>query len=157
VRGNWVPQAPQVLLVGLIGEMQQILCEQLRVRDWELMQTDAKQNGGFITSDSPLAWGLLPEADVTYMNANLSDPDAEVTFPLCKSAALVSYRGARKANCQATDRVVGHINSRTLLLSMGTIFFAHDEFLLEQRDRLSSSTDYFEYIPKARERDIIRP
>lgn len=36
VRTNWRPQAPQVLLVGMVGEVHQIILDALKGRDWEL-------------------------------------------------------------------------------------------------------------------------
>ena len=157
VRGNWRPQPPRVLLVGLIGEMQQLFFESLRKREWEMMQTDPMETGGFITSDSPLVWWDVPDRDVSQIEADLADPRTEVTFPISKSAALVSYAGARGANCTATREVVAHVNSRTLFLSSGVTFFANKEFLLERKTGIGRSSDYYQYIRKARQRGIIRP
>lgn len=156
-RGTWRPPPPQVLLVGLVGEVQQIIFEMLIMHDWELMRTDPETNGGFITSDCPLVWGDIPTDGTVQNEAALWDPMVEVTFPLAKSAALVAHHGAREANFQATDEIVAHVNSRTLFLSTGTVFFASKDFLLEQRTGIGKSSDYFSYVRKARKRGITRP
>ncbi len=157
VRGNWRPRAPQVLLVGLVRESHQMTFDTLIKRDWEIMMTDTTENGGFITSESPLVWGPIPERNQTEMHASLGDPHVEVTFPLSNALALVSYKGARHSNCSATDEAVAHVNSRTLFHSFGTLFFPRRTFLLEQKTGVCSSADYFDYIRRERERGIIRP
>jgi hypothetical protein len=154
---NWRPQAPQVLLVGLVHEMQRSISRTLADREWELMQTDRAANGGFITSDSPLTWGEIPEQNEAESEAKLTDPKVEVTFPLSSAAALVSYPGARRANVRATNAVVAHINSRTLFLSFGLVFFGSREFLLECKEGISTSSEYFDYASRSRKNGIVRP
>jgi hypothetical protein len=157
VRGTWTPIAPRILQVGMVGEVFEMMLDALSQRRWELMRTDADSNGGFITSDNPLTWGDVPRADVRSNNPRIDDPDVEVTFPLSQSAALVSYRGARAANFQATDSIVAHINSRTLFLCNGAVYFGRQPFLLEREGGMGLSDDYFAYVKEARERGIIRP
>jgi hypothetical protein len=53
---RWYPQAPHVLKVGLIPEVQQIIFDVLADRKWSLARADAG-TGGFISSDT-LSRGL---------------------------------------------------------------------------------------------------
>lgn len=157
-RGEWTPNAPHILLVGLIPEMQHEILKRLVDRPWELMITDPVENGGFITSDSPLVWGYLDQIQNDFLAASLDDPNLEITFPVNKSLALISYPGARRANCTATNSVVAHINMRTLQLSMGLVFHASSNFLLRRANgEIAQGTDYFTYVQRARADGVIRP
>jgi hypothetical protein len=122
------------------------------------MTTDWRRNGGFITSDSPLVWGSLQHIRDEELMESLSDPDVEVTFPVSKSVALVSYPDARHANCVASDEVVAHINMRTLQLSMGLVFHPKANFLLRRGSgEISFGAAYFQYVAEARRRGVERP
>jgi hypothetical protein len=157
-RSEWMPHAPHIFLVGMIPEMQHEILNCLVDRPWELMITDPAINGGFITSDSPLVWGSLDQIQDDYLSASLKDPNLEITFPVNKAQALISYRGARRGNCTATDTVVGHVNMRTLQLSMGLVFHASPNFFLRRRNgQIAQGTDYFAYVEQARRRGVVRP
>ena len=120
-RNGWIPPAPKILVVGMIPEMQEAVMKQLTRRAWELMTTDSNLNGGFICSDSPLVWGALDRITSGDAEQSLMDADVEITFPVTRNVALVSYPGARNGNLTAVDEIVGHINMRTLPLSTGLI------------------------------------
>jgi hypothetical protein len=157
LRGEWLPRAPTVLVAGLIPEMQERFMQMLLHRHWELHVTDSLKNGGFITSDSPLVWGDLEEL-VAGRRQALDEHDLEITFPVGRNAALVSYPEARDATCDATDDVVAGINMRTLQLSDGLVFHAHDDFLLRRRaGDVRPACEYFNYVADARRRGIINP
>jgi len=157
-RGEWMPRAPHILLVGMIPEMQREILNCLVDRPWELMITDPAVNGGFITSDSPLVWGSLDQIRDDYLSASLNEPNLEITFPVNKAQVLISYPGARRANCTATDSVVAHVNMRTLQLSMGLVFHASPNFLLRRANRqIAQGTDYFAYVEQARRHGVVRP
>jgi hypothetical protein len=157
LHGEWLPRAPAVLVAGLIPEMQDRFMQMLLHRHWELHVTDPLDNGGFITSDSPLVWGDLQEM-VGGRQQGLDQHDLEITFPVSRSAALVSYPEARDATCDATDDLVAHVNMRTLQLSTGFVFHAHDEFLLRRSaGDVRPASEYFNYVADARRRGIINP
>jgi Protein of unknown function (DUF4238) len=157
LNGEWFPRAPAVLVVGLIPEVQEGLMKQLLGRRWELHATDSTKNGGFICSDSPLVWGDLEET-IAGRQQSLADHNIEITFPVSRNAALISYPDARDANCTATDEVVAHVNMRTLQLSMGLIFHAHEDFLLLRKNGdVRQGSEYFRYVSEARRRGILRP
>lgn len=157
LRGDWFPRAPTVLVIGLIPEAQDALMKLLLRAHWELHVTDSTTNGGFICSDSPLVWGDLEDA-VAGRQQSLADHGIEITFPVSRNAALISYAGARDAACDATDEIVAHVNMRTLQLSTGLVFHAHDDFLLRRRSGdLRHGSEYFCYITEARKRGILRP
>lgn len=112
---------------------------------------------GSSARDSPLVWGDLEESVAGRQQA-LDSADIEITFPVGKNAALVSYPRARDATCDSTDEVVGHINMRTLQLSMGQVFHCDDDFLLQRRSgEIARGSEYFAYVADARRRGIIRP
>jgi len=115
-------------------------------------------NGGFICSDSPLVWGNLSrlvEGDTTQ---SLMDDDVEITLPVTRNVALVSYPGARDGNLTATDEIVGHINMRTLQVSTGLIFHCHSDFLLKRESGdMRHGSEYFAYVREARARGVARP
>lgn len=155
--GDWMPRAPHALIVGAIPAAQDGLLKSLNWRPWELVVTDASTNGGFICSDSPLVWGDL-DAWIAGHQSSLSEANLEITFPVSKDAALVSYPGARAANLEASDELVAHVNSRTLFGSMGLVMHAYEEFLLMRgNDEVRSSREYFAYQDDARRRGILRP
>lgn len=157
LRGEWLPRAPAVLVAGLIPEMQDRFMQMLLHRHWELHVTNSTDNGGFITSDSPLVWGDLQEI-VAGRQQGLDQHDLEITFPVSRTAALVSYPEARDATCDATDDLVAHVNMRTLQLSSGLVFHAHDEFLLRRSaGDVRPASEYFNYVADARRRGIINP
>ncbi len=155
--GDWFPRAPVVLKVGLIPELQGAFLKILQRRHWELHVTDSSANGGFICSNSPLVWGDLERA-VRGHQDNLEDPYVEVTFPVGKDAALISYPNGREATCSTTDEIVAHVNMRTLQMSNGLVFHCDDDFLLRRRSgEISHGSDYFAYVADARRRGIIQP
>ncbi len=155
--GEWFPRAPAVLVIGLIPEAQARFMQLLLHRHWELHVTDSATNGGFITSDSPLVWGDLEES-VAGRQQSLNDHSIEITFPVGRNAALVSYPEARDATCHATDDLVAHVNMRTLQLTSGLVFHAHDDFLLRRRaGDIRAGSEYFSYVADARGRGIQKP
>ena len=157
-QGEWTPRAPQVLQVGLIPTAAQEIRKRLVARTWELMIADPSTNGGFICSNSPVAWGSLDQIQDGNLNASLNDPDAEITFPVNKACALVSYPGARKGNLTATDDVVAHVNIRTLQLSVGLVFHPEPDFLLRRASgQIASGSSYFRYVDQARWNGVERP
>lgn len=155
--GGWMPRAPHALVVGAIPVAQEGLLKSLSWRPWELLVTDASINGGFICSDSPLVWGDL-DARIAGHDFSLNEADLEITFPVSKDAALVSYPKARHANLEATEEMVAHVNSRTLFGSMGLVMHGYEDFLLERgKHEVRSSRDYFAYQDDARRRGILKP
>jgi hypothetical protein len=153
---GWVPPAPEILKVGLIPEAQESILLRLQDRRWEAMATDWTSNGGFIASDSPLVWGSLEQLEDQL--TSLQDPDLEITFPISRSLALVSYPGARHRNCGATDAIVAHVNMRTLQLSMGLVFHPAKEFLLRRANgQIGPASNYFQCVTDARSRGVERP
>lgn len=155
--GGWMPRAPRALVVGVIPDAQDGLLKKLQCRHWELHITDARRNGGFICSDSPLVWGDLYEW-IAGHTASLEEADLEITFPVSKDVALVSYPNARDGNLNATDDIVAHVNTRTLHGSMRLVMHAFDEFLLMRKNgEVRSSNDYFAYQDDARRRGILKP
>lgn len=102
--GGWMPRAPRALVVGTIPYAQDDLLKKLQRRHWELHITNARVNGGFICSDSPLVWGDLDEWFAGH-NASLDEADLEITFPVSKDVALVSYPSARDGNLDTTDDI----------------------------------------------------
>jgi hypothetical protein len=127
---------------------------------WETHVTDTRQNGGFVCSDNPLVWGDLDESVVRLRDQVIRRPRSltegvEVTFPVSKSVALVSYRGAREARCQTTDRIVAHINARTLHFSGKLIFYGYDDFLTDQMGSVTrKGSAYFSHVAEARRRGL---
>lgn len=157
LRGGWLPRPPRALVIGLIPDAQDRLMNLLAGREWELMVTDADANGGFVTSDAPVTWGDLALA-AEGSRPGLDEPDVEITFPISKDAALVSYSGARASNCEATAEIVGHINARTVHMTDGIIMHAYDDFLLRSLDGdIRQGSDYFHYIRECKRRGILRP
>lgn len=150
---DWEAPAARILQVGLISKAQEWLFDGLVDRRWELMRTDPDDCGGFITSDSPLVWGQPSDP-----RASLDDPDIEVTFPVSKSLALVSYPTARRATLTATPHVVAHVNTRTHLASAGLLFGAVDDFMLLRAGSLIDlSSKYFAYVRAARQAGVEQP
>lgn len=156
-RGEWFPRTPTVLTVGLIPEAQDAFLKMLQRRHWELLVTDSSTNGGFISSDSPLAWGDLAEI-AAGRQQRIENYDIEITFPVGRNAALASYPDARDAICEGTDEIVAHINMRTLQLSPGLVFHCDEDFLLRRSSgQIAQSSDYFSYVSEARRRGFLRP
>jgi ketosteroid isomerase-like protein len=157
LNGEWFPRAPAVLVVGLIPEAQDGFMKTLLGRHWELHATDSTKNGGFISSESPLVWGDLEEI-AAGRQQSLADHNIEITFPVSRNAALVSYPDAHDANCTATDEIVAHVNMRTLQLTMGLVFHARDDFLVRRRGGdIRQGSEYFAYVSRARKQGILRP
>ena len=155
--GGWMPRAPRAPVVGAIPHAQAGILKMLQRRHWELHVTDAQSNGGFICSDSPLVWGDLDERLAGH-DASLDEADLEITFPVSKDVALVSYPSARDGNLETTEDIVAHVNTRTLHGSMGLVMHAFEEFLLmRSNDDVRSSHDYFAYQDDARRRGILKP
>lgn len=155
--GEWMPRAPRALVVGLILWAQDGLLKKLQRRHWELHIMDAGEDGGFICSDSPLFWGDS-NSWISGHDASLDEVDLEITFPVSKDVALVSYPTARDANLAATREIVAHVNTRTLYGSMRLVIHAHEGFLLmPNHGDVRSSTDYFAFQEEARRRGIVRP
>jgi hypothetical protein len=138
--GDWLPPAPYILQVGMIGYIQNVIQTELCKRTWDIMMTDPA-NGGFITSDSPLVWG-----DMRDETASLRETDLEVTFPVCKALALVSHPEAGRKRCEATEEVVAHINARTLFYSTHQAYQSADNFLLMRGGFVDLGSKYFEHV-----------
>jgi hypothetical protein len=150
---EWRAPAPQILLKTMISDAQRMLMESLLPRRWDLMRADPDDCGGFITSDSPLAWG-----DIGDSAASLTDEPIEITFPLAKSLALVSHVGAHSANCDAVPEIVAHINSRTHMMSTGLLFHPEPDFMLFRHRRfIDLASKYFDYVAEARRHGVERP
>lgn len=157
-RNGWLPPAPTILVIGMIPEMQEVVMKQLVSRHWELMITDSTVNGGFICSDSPLVWGSLPKVVEGDSTQSLMDDEIEITLPVTRNAALISYPGARDGNLTATDEIVAHINMRTLQVSTGLIFHCRPDFLLmRESGGIGHGSEYFTYVHEARKRGVARP
>lgn len=156
-RGDWMPRTPKVIQVGMIPEAQDSMMRLLHQREWELMVTDSTENGGFISSDNPVVWGDL-DLMMEGHTGNLSDWDIEVTFPVSKDAALVSFPGARAGNITATDEVVARVNSRTLHTLDRQVFHLGPSFLLQRGGgQVVQSDSFFEYFHEARRLGVKRP
>lgn len=153
LNNEWFPRGPVAPVVGLIPEAQEALMNVLHQHRWELALTDSTKNGGFITSDSPLCWGDLEEALAG--RSQQLDHNAEITFPVSRNAALVSYPSARTSTCEATEEVIGHVNMRTLHLADRTIYYGHEDFLLRPPDgRLRKGSQAMAVIRAARRTGI---
>ena len=156
-RGEWKPKAPEVLKVGLIPEMQQIIFDAIADRTWSLARATLT-SGGFICSDTPLAWSDLPPGHPNASKSRLDDPNITVTFPLSKELALITRDDGRRETYQATDEVVAWVNSRTHLFSLGTLYSASENFLLLRAgNEIGHSSDYFSYVQRARSEGIENP
>ena len=156
--GDWQPPVPRPLLVGLLGDVQEVFYKALSRRSWELHLTVPNDTGDLITSDSPLCWGALPRVGDRWLADNINDPNVEVTFPISKAMAMVSYPEARSANHIATREIIAHINARTVFMSTGSLYFSHDHFWIEQSGgRVETSHDYFTYVKFSRLQGIEQP
>jgi hypothetical protein len=156
--GSWDPPPVRILQLGLIPEMQDAMLEAMLAHDWQAIATDSSKNGGFICSDSPLVWGSLDDIHNGQLNTPLTDPDVEITFPVGKNLALVSYPGAFKGNSLAPDELVAHVNMRTLQLSNGLVLHAAPDFLLRPASGVvSSGSAYYEYVARKRREGIENP
>jgi hypothetical protein len=156
--GEWEPLAPRILQVGMIPEAWNWIAETLREKPWDLIRTDSQKTGGFICSDSPLVWGSLDEIIDGRLNTSLEEKGIEVTFPVSKDLALVSWSGARRSNGIAPRELVGHINMRTLQLGMGLVFYSGADFLLRPRKgQLRKGSEYFAFVEQARRDGMLRP
>ncbi len=158
---QWFPRAPTVLQVGLVFEAAEGLRRVLMKKRWETHVTDPSKNGGFVCSDNPLVWGDINVMATRLRDlklkrpVSLSDDGIEVTFPVSRSVALVSYSSARESRCQTTDKIVAHVNSRTLHASDNLIFHAYDDFLTEQKHNvIRNGSEYFAYVAEARRKGI---
>ena len=159
----WFPRVPTVLNVGLLFELASGLYEVLAKKRWETHVTDPSRNGGFVCSDNPLVWGDLRRAGARDRNArqilrrpeSLSDVGIEVTFPVSNRVALVGYPAAREARFQATDRIIAHVNARTLHFSGKLIMHGYDDFLTEQGGGvIRNGSEYFAHVADARRRGV---
>ncbi|MGY1988349.1 DUF4238 domain-containing protein [Blastococcus sp. SYSU DS0669] len=154
---EWFPRAPDFLAIGTIAEAQEVAMNALTSRHWEAHVTDASTNGGFICSDNPLVWGDLDRMAAGHV-ASLDEADIEITFPVSKNVALVSYPGARDSTCATTDEGVARINARTLHLSSGLIFHSQQDFLLRKPSgELGRGSEFVRYVQVSRRRGILRP
>lgn len=154
--GYWLPPVPPTAHAEAIPHLQPEIMKALHGRDWELHAASSLEQGGFICSDAPLTWGDLGERLGGRLRS-LSDPDVEVTFPLSKNVALVSYPGAYNGNREATDEVVARVNARTLFMSTGLIFHAFEHFVLERgRGTIRTSEDFFARVD-AGQRGFVLP
>lgn len=154
---EWFPRAPDFLAIGGIPEAQEVVMNALTSRHWEAHMTDATVNGGFICSDNPLVWGDLDRM-VGGFGSSLYDADLEITFPVSKNVALVSYPAARDSTCISTDEGVAHINARTLHVSSGLIFHSAKDFLLRRgTGEVGRGSEFIKYVQEARRRGILRP
>ena len=149
---RWYPQAPNVLKTGLMPEAQQVIFAVLAERKWSLARADAG-TGGFICSDTPLAWCEPGRGGGV---TRLDDPSAVITCPLSKDFALIT-RQDRQGTYRAEPTVVGWVNARTMFLSMGILYAAGETFLLTRSRGLAQSSDYFAYLDAARRRGILNP
>jgi hypothetical protein len=150
---RWYPQAPNVLKTGLIPEAQRVIFDVLAERKWSLARADAGV-GGFICSDTPLAWCEPGRGSGVI---RLDDPSAVITCPLSKDFALIT-RQDRQGTYHAEPTVVGWVNVRTMFLSMGILYAAGETFLLTRRSgEVGHSSDYFAYVDAARRRGILNP
>lgn len=151
LKGEWFPRGPIAPAIGIIPELQEWLMKTLHQQHWELHITDSTTNGGFITSDSPVALGQLEALsgrDYVFRN-----PFEEITFPVSRNAALVSYPGARDSSCEATDAIVAHVNTRTMYYSDRLIFHAQDDFILEDPEKnIRKGSEGMKLIAEAKRR-----
>jgi hypothetical protein len=144
--GYWMPPVPPTAHAEAIPLLQPEIMKILHDRDWELHATHSTDQGGFICSDAPLTWGD-PRERLKGRLAPLTDPNVEVSFPLSRSVALVSYPGAYNGNKATTDQIIAHVNTRPLFLSTGLIFHASDSFLLEQEHgQIRTSDELFAHV-----------
>jgi hypothetical protein len=153
--GEWRPPCPRVIQVGMLPEVHQWIYSGLIHRAWDIMITDP-DNGGFVTSDSALVWGMLDDPA-----ASLNDQELEVTFPVGRAIALVNWRGAKGRRREATDEVVAHVNTRTVFNSTGQVFHALDNFMIMHGRPGNSYVDlaskYFEHVERGRRAGIALP
>lgn len=151
LKGEWFPRGPVAPTIAIIPELQESLMETLHQRHWELHVTDSTTNGGFITSDSPVAFGQLEALSGSHYV--FRNPFEEITFPVSRNAALVSYPGARDGSCEATDAIVAHVNTRTMYHSDRLIFHSRDDFLVEDpARRIRQGSEAMKLIAEAKRR-----
>jgi hypothetical protein len=155
---EWYPRPPAVAIFVYFFELMEEERKMLLRHRWETHVTDPATNGGFITSAHPLAWGDLDEIMSGRIGTgSIGDPEIEVTFPVSRKVALIGYPGAREARCITTDQIVAHVNARTLHLSGGVIFHAHNDFLLERGSEIRKGSEFFAYEADRRRRGILEP
>jgi hypothetical protein len=162
---EWYPNPPAGAIFVHFWDLIDEYWKMLRRHRWETHVTDPATNGGFITSAHPLAWGNLDEImskrigteDMHIGTEDLGDPKTEVTFPVSRKVALIGYPDAREARCTATDQSVAHVNSRTLHLSGGVVFHAHNDFLLGRGSVIRKGSEFFAYEADRRRRGILEP
>ncbi|GIF01579.1 DUF4238 domain-containing protein [Paractinoplanes rishiriensis] len=151
---SWFPAEPKVPALISFPYAQDALLKMLQGRQWELHVTDSTTTGGFICSDSPLMWGDLEQA-VAGRQQSLADHNIEITFPVSRNVALVSFPGARSSTVTAEDEQIGHINMRTLQFATRMIIHAHENFLLRRRSgSVEHGSDYFRHVAESRARGI---
>lgn len=157
-RGEWAPRAPEIVLIGMIADLQNALLDRLCDRPWELIASDPERHGEYVTSDSPLVWGSLNRIREGELKESLQTPGVEVTFPISKSLALVSHPRARNRNCTGTREIVAHINMRTVQLTMGHVYYSRPGFWLRRATgEVAPGMDYFKYVKRSRSDGMIKP
>jgi hypothetical protein len=155
--GQWVPKALEVLKVGLIPEMQQMIFDILVNHTWSLGRA-TPSSGGFICSDTPLSWGSLNPWEPNASNDSLDNPNTTVSIPLSKELALITRPNGRRGSYEAVDVVVAWVNARTHLFSKGTLYSPSENFiLLREGNRIGHSSDYFSYVENAWRTGIENP
>lgn len=146
---KWRPKAPEVLKVGVISEIQQEIFKWLAGRIWSLALAEPGF-GGFICSDSPLAWGNKMPWEVGVEWERLDDPHSTITFPLSSELALIT-----RPDCQGTYKaeatVIAWVNIRTQFTSKGSLISSSPNFFLMRKGgAIGRSQDYFTYVRLAR-------
>lgn len=153
---GWAPKAPEILKVGFIPWVQQVIIDALVSRIWSI-GVASPDSGGYITSDTPLVWGDKQPSDPDAGLERIDDPATRVTFPLNSQLALIT-RNDRQGTYQAARAVVALVNSRTFFHSMGTAYWIGGVFLLARANgQIGSSSDFFAYVEEARRNGVEWP
>jgi hypothetical protein len=149
--GVWAPVAPRQLVLGVLPDMQRVIFDALVPHVWSLAVA-VPEAGEFICSDSPLTWSRVEPWEAGFKeDESLHDLDLTVTFPLNKKLALITRpndRGQKERyRYEAVPGVVAWVNSRTHVLSLGTIYSTSEDFwLLGNNNMVGRGSDYFVHL-----------
>lgn len=148
---GWQPKAPEVLKVGLIPDVQRLVCHAIANRTWSLARTD-EATGYFICSDTPLTWSDDPNT-----TARLDDDRNTISVPLSKHLALITRTDGRRGTYTATRELVAAINSRTYFSSLGSLYWDGNDFPLLRNGWVAKGSDYLDFVEDLRRRGVEKP
>lgn len=148
---GWRPPVPKVIQAAFLSEIQRGCAIDLAQHSWALAKADVR-NGGFICSETPLAWGTDPS-----VGSSLNDLSTLVTFPLDKQYALFTRQDRKHATFEAVDKMVASVNSRTHAKAMGTIYCSGPDYLIDGPHGIGRGSDLFRFLTNDGSEGIARP